>query len=410
MLNIVVRAAVDRMDKLDSFRWELNTKMLGTVYQGLALRPSLTSLSIKFPSLRLPRPSIVIPPMPHLRALKVTDIDPLCYPDDISLLLLQSRNLRDLKLHWSPRMRYNAEPSIVLNAYFGRCIAANYSMPLEHFAAQNLFALHDAEIDQVINPKTIRSFTSINNKGGSQPQTAFVDDTWLKRPPKVVWDLEMIRDDAPSEIVAELISRGKGLRRLYLIDPKRSAASTHSLITTATITPPDSYHVYTPPSAPENLDECKAGLTDLYLDALTTAHGESLRHLLLPAQWPLDETQIAKLVRGCPNLSQLGLAVEVSKMSVVRLLVPFLVHLVALRLMRSCFMDSKDDEEHLVVMRSEMALSDKPAKLRWMELGSRVWEIGGIYWEGDEKRRMVRRISWEVVPEPNIWSMDTLEI
>ena len=34
LLNIAVRAAVDRMTNLESFSWELNTKMLDTVYSG----------------------------------------------------------------------------------------------------------------------------------------------------------------------------------------------------------------------------------------------------------------------------------------------------------------------------------------------------------------------------------------
>lgn len=69
------------------------------VYHGLAARPSSTSLTMKFPDLCIAKPYTVIPPMPTLRGLNVSNIDPLCYPDDISLLLLHSRKLEDLKLH-----------------------------------------------------------------------------------------------------------------------------------------------------------------------------------------------------------------------------------------------------------------------------------------------------------------------
>lgn len=57
--------------------WELETKMLKTVYDGLALRPTLKSLTLRFPSQRIARPVVRIPSMPNLEYLKVTDIDPL---------------------------------------------------------------------------------------------------------------------------------------------------------------------------------------------------------------------------------------------------------------------------------------------------------------------------------------------
>ena len=165
MLNIAVRAAVDRMTDLESFSWELNTKMLETVYMGLAQLPRLTSLNIRFPSSRHPRPTIVIPPMPHLRRLKVTDIDPLCYPDDISTLLWKSKKLRELNMHWSPRMRNAQEPSVMLHDYFRKCIAAKEPMKVKKIALQNLYALHSEEFNVAFDPRTVEDVTILNNTG-----------------------------------------------------------------------------------------------------------------------------------------------------------------------------------------------------------------------------------------------------
>ena len=122
LLNILMRAATDKMTKLKTFSWELDCKPLKTLYQGLALHNTLTSLTIKFPTSRAPRPSVIIPPMANLRAFRAMDIDPLCYPDDISVLLLNSKKLEDLRLHFSPRMRREAESSLSLDTYFGRCL------------------------------------------------------------------------------------------------------------------------------------------------------------------------------------------------------------------------------------------------------------------------------------------------
>ena len=63
MLNILLRTAVDRMTKLESFSWELDCKPLKTLYLGLGAHNTLTSLTIKFPNSRIPRPSVMIPPM-----------------------------------------------------------------------------------------------------------------------------------------------------------------------------------------------------------------------------------------------------------------------------------------------------------------------------------------------------------
>lgn len=120
MLNILLRAATDRMSRLHSFSWELDCKPLKTLYQGLGAHSTLTSLTIKFPSSRLPRPCVMIPPMANLRVFWAMDIDPLCYPDDISMLLLGSKKLEDLRLHFSPRMRQEAESSLSMDTYFGR--------------------------------------------------------------------------------------------------------------------------------------------------------------------------------------------------------------------------------------------------------------------------------------------------
>ena len=89
--------------------WQLNTKPLQSVYEGLMHKPSLTSLTLRCPTRRIPRPATAIPPLPHLTTFVIYDIDPLCYPDNISLLMLTAKRLANLKMHWSPRMRDSGE-------------------------------------------------------------------------------------------------------------------------------------------------------------------------------------------------------------------------------------------------------------------------------------------------------------
>jgi hypothetical protein len=141
MFSILLRAATDRMTKLRSFSWELDCKPMKTLYQGLSAHNTLTSFTLRFPCTRVPRPSVLIPPMLNLRVFKALDIDPMCSPDDISILLFSSRKLEDVRLHFCPRMRAEAESIMNLNMFFGRCHKANYKLKVKHFAMQNWYAI-----------------------------------------------------------------------------------------------------------------------------------------------------------------------------------------------------------------------------------------------------------------------------
>src|SRR5271163_5021369 len=129
----------------------MNMKLLSNVYAGLAHLQHLTDLRIRFPSNRSPRPVTTIPGMPRLRSLTVTDIDPLCYPDDISTLIYESEKLEALKLHWSPRMRDAGEPSVHLQSYFRRNIAERKKLHLRNIGFYNLYAAVDPIVEEIID-------------------------------------------------------------------------------------------------------------------------------------------------------------------------------------------------------------------------------------------------------------------
>ena len=146
---LYIPKSTERVGKLITCSWDLDTKPLKTVYQGLAARTSLVSLDLRFPSSRAPRPIVILPAIPNLRRLRVTNIDPLCYPDDLSVLILQSKRLQDLRMHWSPRMREEAEPSINLRSYFGKCLEAQYHIPLESLAFQNFYGVNTGDLQDL---------------------------------------------------------------------------------------------------------------------------------------------------------------------------------------------------------------------------------------------------------------------
>lgn len=350
MLNIAVRAAVDRMPDLESFSWELSTKMLETVYIGLTQLPKLTSLTVRFPSSRHPRPMITIPALPHLRYLKITDIDPLCYPDDVSTLLWKCRKLRVLKLHWSPRMRTAQEPSVMLHDYFRKCIATRQPLSVKTMGLQNLYALHTEDFQLAFNPKTVDDITILNNIGTDDINymNTFVDSTWPNNPPKEHMKIKSMRQDSTSRKHIDFLASFTGLERLYFVNATTNTLddinSPRQLTPSCSaLTPPPGDQgrthtngtgaVPTPDSTQSTGSNMQPSLRDSYLNTIISHHSSSLRHLLLPARWPLSSSAIARLVHASPNLEQLALATEFSSMDTLGLILPFLRNLTALRLL-----------------------------------------------------------------------------
>jgi hypothetical protein len=351
LLNIAARAAIDRMTNLESFHWELNTKMLDTVFTGLVQLPKLTSLTIRFPSSRHPQPTFVIPGMPHLRCLKITDIDPLCYPDDIATLLWKSRKLRELKMHWSPRMRDAQEPSVSLHDYFRKLISSKQSLAVKKMSFQNLYAFHTEDFNFAFDPTTVEDVTFLTGVEGSSLGNTFVENSWPTVPPHAKLRMKSVRMDAVSKRNAEFIGNFNGLERLYFVNV--TADSSDSLNsprpgaggTSSALTPPVSEHQSTgmpngttansPITAASPVSQlvATASMRDIYLSHITTNHGATLRHLLLPSKWPLSTGMVARLVHSCPNLEQLALATEFSSMDSLGLLIPFLRKLKAIRLL-----------------------------------------------------------------------------
>ncbi|KAI9837341.1 MAG: hypothetical protein M1819_000415 [Sarea resinae] len=423
MLNIAMRAALDRMEHLESFSWELNTKTLKTVYDGLASRPALTSLTIKFPSLRLPRPTTTIPPMPLLTFLKVTNIDPLCYPDDISLLLLSAKKLRDLRLSWNPRMRDEAEPSVNLHSYFGKCLAANYNLKVVSVSLQNLYAQNNVDFRTMFDHETLRSFTFLNSPGPtSDTVTAFLDHTWNMKPPDNI-QLKAIRFDKPSPAHVEFVSNTKGLEEIYVVNAKRTPAS--SGVTSVNGTPSSSMPPVSPSRripSPVDLTASKS-LGMRYFDAISGSHGATLKILLLSERWVLSLDDAAGLAEHCPNLEQLGAAINMSYGDLWSLLWPSTPKVYALRILNS------PDAAALVphVGQSvddfiEEQLSQELAKVafkhfQWVGVGDDVFQCGSKITMDDATeegapvcRRELKRVSRDAVNHIQIWGQDTLEI
>ena len=406
--------------------------MLPTIWQGLAQKSSLTKLTVKFSTGRHPRPVTLVPPIPNLEYLHVFDIDPLCYIDDISLLLLGSKKLRDLKLHWSPRMRQAHEPSTHQSAYWGRCSAAQYSMPLRSIAIQNLYSRHDPNTGHVVDHSTLQEVTFLNSTAGLEDPdgaTAFIDNSWRKSDECLPTQLKSARFDKVSRQQCDFISRITGLEKLYLIGPHVDPRATT----------PFPRSPASNSSSPSSTDISKLGaLKDEYISAITRNHGSTLKNLLLLPQWRLTNDDIATIVRHCPKLEQLGIGVEVASFEHLRLLMPFLSNLTSLRLLAN-----PDDPAFVHTMREydeqglhtekigQETVNAEWSRLKYLELGAddMIFELGErALVSGHDKhcvdkeycanggkhnqiwRRPVKRRKGEDLKHIDIWKMDSLDL
>ncbi len=345
--------------------------------------------------------------MPNLKSLKLYDIDPLCYADDVSLLIVEAKKLEELKLIWSPRMRDAREPSISLDTFFSRLIAAKHTLPVKRSVVKNMYAMNNPRCSSLFDPLAVEEVTFIDGIGGTggDAGSAFLDRTWRHSKADVMSNLKMLRIDNVSRQQVDYLRDIKGLERLYLIGPKRSVKGQNGV--------PDS-----PPSrtnSPINGSSTKS-LKDDYLEILTKYHGKTLRHLLLMPQWRLSADDIALIVRQCPNLEQLGIGVDFANLTSLRLLVPFLQKLTAIRLL-----DNPDDRvfaDKVSGLEYENMGSEKLGKLKWIQAAGLVFEVGKPelrnHGRKDSGNEVLRSRVWKRPPEAakfvEIFGLDSFEV
>ncbi|KAM3422947.1 hypothetical protein BST61_g430 [Cercospora zeina] len=429
MLNIILRAATDKMIKLKSFSWELDCKPLKTLYQGLACHNTLTSLTLRFPSTRVRRPSVIIPPMANLRAFKALDIDPLCYPDDLSMLFLGSKKLEDVRMHFSPRMRAEAESTMTLGQFFGRCYKADYKLRVKHFAIQNWFGQNVLKFDQIFDKETCRSATFIDTFGGNDPRTVFVDETWHAVPHDLDAPLDRVRlNEVAPRHVDIMRNQSIGLKALYLIsNAKRhktgytpaSNPTGYTPASNATDAEPPTrngdamYSLYDPTKDPEWISLGKE-----YVRTIGDNHGGTIKHLLLSDLWAVPREDLAYLVRTCPQLEQLGIGLDDAHHESIRLFGPFLPNLKCIRILENEQLRQHFalyTHEHRIHGMSQELVTRSPLQLEFICLGDFCYRIGGlIEVQQDnglvELRRQITLVDKSEAVKYEIWHLDALDI
>ncbi|KAF2278582.1 uncharacterized protein EI97DRAFT_393107, partial [Westerdykella ornata] len=439
MLQIAMRAALDRMKNLESFAWELSTKPMQTVYQSIMAKPSITCLTLRFQTRRIPRPTTVIPPLPNLRTLVVYDIDPLCYPDDISLLLLHAKKLDNLKLHWNPRMRDSGEESANLLNYFGRCMAAKHKVPLKRIALYNLYARNSGDgFENCTDLEKLEEVTLMNCMGSSDPTTVFLDNTWKVNnaapfPP----NLKMLRVDLVEKDMITMMSRQYGMERLYIVNRSKTSKPSSTAVTpappTSAGTPAQNGAGCSATGTPISETQCKSLASDVL--AVIQSNHRTMRHLLLADNWVLSDNALFRLCQSCPDLEQFGFASNVPPLETLGHIFSLIPKLWAVRMLIRAGtpfadqMDSMDAEMHELALSTELW---KPEfnNLKYIGIGDLIFQVGEVVYPpkpkggaplpppGQQKSmserlrgpiRKLTRLEREDVKHVEIWGLDTTE-
>ncbi|KAI4118684.1 MAG: hypothetical protein LQ338_007361 [Usnochroma carphineum] len=400
MLNTLVSLVIERSTALHEFCWELNTKMLPTVWQHLA-HSQIKSLTVRFPTSRNPRPVTVVPPIPNLVSLKLLDVDPLCYVDDVSLLFAGSKKLRELRIVWSPRMREEKEPSINLHTMFARCRAPDQTLKLTTIAIKNLFTHGDGACADYYDPSCLEDLIVINCTGGfgDPGASAFVDNPFRKTSPPLP-RLKSVRGDKPSKENVRLLTHIRGLEKLYIIGVKKTS-------------PRNGF-----PPRELNADS----LRDQHIEVITRNHGQTLRHLLLPCQWLLTFDHIQRIAQSCLNLEQLAFAATPYHFTSIAGFLRSLPMLTAIRLLEYPYANPLVEQIHefedfhakrcVDMMVDEGGQTHMP---RWIEIGDQLFEISQVIEQQEDSemvhpRRRIRERDRESVEDIDIWNLDSLEI
>jgi hypothetical protein len=329
----------------------------------------------------------------------LANLDPLCYNDDVSVLIAEAENLKTLKLHWSPRMRQEREPSVNISTYFGRIAASARKLTLENLSMANLFSRNDAALAEAIAFDKLVFITFINCMDMDDPSTVFMDKTWDIRGSSVLLtSLRKIRTDRVSARSSQGLLNARGMTDVYLVNSRVRSGSATPLKSS------ESPSVQQPDVSMQNQDERQgsnpvspdspAGQSSQqqsqrlvsrasdFIAALVTSHADTVERLLLRDSWVLGRDVILPLLSSCRQLKQVAFAVSEPSPRLMRECLTAAPGLEVLWLLLAPEAEpwrpvGFDPGVHEDMMSIETA-REEYRRLRWLGMGSRFLRLGGM--------------------------------
>jgi hypothetical protein len=336
-------------------------------------------------------------------------------------------------------MRRERESSVSLHSYFGRAASANVQLPIKRLTYKNMYTRNDEELSTVFNLARLEEVTFLNCVNPGDPSTVFIDETW--RTSHHVFarlgKLKKLRIDVADESTAQALAEISGLEEFYLVDRCAAALRSNSTSTSSSPAVESSSSAAVAKSGDTNVSNstpvtpttphyqlpASVSLGSEFVAALSTHHGHSLRILLLSARWKLGKETLSHLVKSCPNLYQLGIAIDGEQFQTLKSILPFCPKIFALRVLevvethatvmeRMREMREAVPHVHTEVLGREV-YKDEYKNVRYFGLGPAAFEFGKIIEseQGRLKKRFVRYLTWDEAKKmAEIFGMDSLDV
>lgn len=266
------------------------------------------------------------------------------------------------------------------------------------------------KVAEVSTLKTMTAFDMFGGPGGSHGGTrnVYLDATWEYIPQNLKTRFQTVRCNEKSPQHARLLCNAEvGMENFYMVNAK--SPQFYGEINGSSAPTP----LGTSPPTPEEL-----ALGKQYLYMLTRHHGSSLRRVILSDTWILGQDELGDLVRFCPNLEQLAISVSSIQHNILRMLIPFLPKLRAVRMLAN---DSLN--EHLRNVSNERRIEGMSRdmwkcgvkQLEWVGVGDLIYKIGKTYSVTSESgaqewRREIISATLEDVKDIEVWKMDSLDL
>jgi len=302
-----------------------------------------------------------------------------------------------------------------------------------------MYTRKDEDLAKILDPARLEEITFLNCVNPGDPSTVFIDDTWRPSHLSVarLGKLKKLRIDVADESTAQALAELSGLEEFYLVD--RCAAASRSNPTSISSSPPleTSYSTAVPNPGDKNASNstpvtpttrhyrppASVSLGSEFVAALSTHHGYSLRILLLSERWKLGKEALSHLTKSCPNLCQLGVAIDGEQFQALKAILPFCAKLFALRVLHGFETDAAVMEKlrdirdaapnaHVEVLGREV-YKEEYKNVRYFGLGPLAFEFGRIIECGQDglKKRIVKHLTWDEAKKmAEIFGMDSLDV
>ncbi|KAI5806987.1 hypothetical protein EDC01DRAFT_608787 [Geopyxis carbonaria] len=388
-IALSIAGVLPGMTGLVDFVWDVSdTYVHPFLYVALSRHPTLERFEVKYPNpLEMPDmqrpPATSVPPFRSLKKLRLLGLAGPLYADDIVLMVIASPHFESIRVAWRPESMLSQMQFLELMRKFSQRFGMKQGLKLRDVGLSGAIIDKPDALDTTFVTETITSLTLWDCIIPPEAWRGLFQRPYYLATKKVLSQASTpVSTPGTHHSSTSTSSSRTASARLPL---KKFSTNTVTdqyihIIENATSTIEELYFI-------DNPDNFLPGSESLKPRALAAIHqmGPNLRKLRLAHAWVLTREEATRLIRACPNLEELALAMGFYEWELLRFLIPFLPHLRALFMLdggpnakfakmlplpvsSGSFFEQQDEMEACL---GELELSH----LRWIALGPCVFHI-----------------------------------